>query len=124
MLQSMRPPESNQETSGFEPLSHTFAGPSRVDSIVPNCGAEGIGVPRKLRTYHLPIYRSPRARLARAARLPVLSSVWSCTTFANRGTSPSLAVAWGFNVPCLPTMELVEGFDPPTLGVQNRCSTN
>lgn len=40
MLQSTRPPESNRETSGFEPLSHTFAGPSRVDSIVPNCGAK------------------------------------------------------------------------------------
>ena len=40
MLQSLRPPESNQETSGLEPLSHTFAGPSRVDSIVPNCGAK------------------------------------------------------------------------------------
>lgn len=37
MLQSMRPPESNQETSGLEPLSHTFAGPSRVDSTVAVC---------------------------------------------------------------------------------------
>ena len=33
---------------------------------------KGIGVPRKLRTYLLPIYRFPCARLARAARLPVL----------------------------------------------------
>ena len=45
MLQSMRPPESNQETSGLEPLSHTFAGPSRVDSIVPNCGAKESAFP-------------------------------------------------------------------------------
>lgn len=36
-MQSMRPPESNQETSGLEPLSHTFAGPSRVDSTVAVC---------------------------------------------------------------------------------------
>lgn len=33
-MQSMRPPESNQETSGLEPLSHTFAGPSRMDTLL------------------------------------------------------------------------------------------
>lgn len=44
-MQSMRPPESNQETSGLEPLSHTFAGPSRADSIVPNCGAKESAFP-------------------------------------------------------------------------------
>ena len=53
----------------------------------------------------------------------MLSSVWSCTTFANRGKSPSLAVAWGFNVPCLPTLELEEGLEPPTRCLQSSRST-
>lgn len=72
MLQTLPTPESNQDRSGFGPLSHIFAGPSRVDSIVAELRGKGIGVPRKLRTCLLPIYRSPRARLAQAARLPVL----------------------------------------------------
>lgn len=53
----------------------------------------------------------------------MLSSVWSRTTFANRGKSPSLAVAWGFNVPCLPTLELEEGLEPPTRCLQSSRST-
>ena len=40
MLQTLPTPESNRDRSGFGPLSHTFAGPSRLDSIVPNCGAK------------------------------------------------------------------------------------
>lgn len=50
-MQSMRPPESNQETSGLEPLSHTFAGPSRVDSTVAVCSV----LPPELPFYTTPV---------------------------------------------------------------------
>ena len=46
MLQTLPTPESNRDRSGFGPLSHIFAGPSRVDSTLTRTGGMSAGAMR------------------------------------------------------------------------------
>ena len=72
---TMRPPESNRETSGLEPLSQDCAGPSGMDTTVCRQSVSGtrLSLTRSTDFQIGRFFRFPSVRLPRMERPPVLA---------------------------------------------------